>query len=62
MAKKYRCDKTIDLEDWLETKETKETKEMTDEELIQYSNQMKETIAQMRLLLKTQGSWNRTKH
>ena len=59
MAKKYRCDKTIDLEDWLETKETKE---MTDEELIQYSNQMKETIAQMRLLLKTQGSWNRTKH
>ena len=59
MAKKYRCDKTIDLEDWLETKETKE---MTDEELIQYSKQMKETIAQMRLLLKTQNSWNRTKH
>jgi len=59
MAKKYRCDKTIDLEDWLETKETKE---MTDEELVQYSKQMKETIAQMRLLLKTQGSWNRTKH
>ena len=59
MAKKYRCDKTIDLEDWLETKETKE---MTDEELVQYSKQMKETIAQMRLLLKTQSSWNRTKH
>ena len=59
MAKKYRCDKTIDLEDWLETKETNE---MTDEELEQYSKQMKETIAQMRLLLKTQGSWNRTKH
>ena len=59
MAKKYRCDKTIDLEDWLETKETKE---MTDEELEQYSKQMRETIAQMRLLLKTQGSWNRTKH
>ena len=59
MAKKYRCDKTIDLEDWLETKETKE---MTDEELVQYSKQMKETIAQMRLLLKTQNSWNRTKH
>ena len=59
MAKKYRCDKTIDLEDWLETKETKE---MTDEELEQYSKQMKEVIAQMRLLLKTQGSWNRTKH
>ena len=59
MAKKYRCDKTIDLEDWLETKETNE---MTDEELEQYSKQMRETIAQMRLLLKTQGSWNRTKH
>ena len=59
MAKKYRCDKTIDLEDWLETKETKE---MTDEELEQYSKQMKEVIAQMRLLLKTQSSWNRTKH
>ena len=59
MAKKYRCDKTIDLEDWLETKETKE---MTDEELVQYSKQMKEAIAQMRLLLKTQSSWNRTKH
>ena len=59
MVKKYRCDKTIDLENWLETKETKE---MTDEELAQYSKQMKEVIAQMRLLLKTQGSWNRTKH
>ena len=59
MVKKYRCDKTIDLENWLETKETKE---MTDEELVQYSKQMKETIAQMRLLLKTQNSWNRTKH
>ena len=59
MVKKYRCDKTIDLENWLETKETKE---MTDEELVQYSKQMKETIAQMRLLLKTQSSWNRTKH
>ena len=59
MVKKYRCDKTIDLENWLETKETKE---MTDEELVQYSKQMKETTAQMRLLLKTQRSWNRTKH
>ena len=59
MVKKYRCDKTIDLENWLETKETKE---MTDEELAQYSKQMKEVIAQMRLLLKTHGSWNRTKH
>ena len=59
MAKKYRCDKTIDLEDWLETKETNE---MTDEELEQYSKEMREMIAQMRLLIKTQGSWNRTKH
>ena len=59
MAKKYRCDKTIDLEDWLETKETNE---MTDEELEQYSKQMREMIAQMRLLIKTQSSWNRTKH
>jgi hypothetical protein len=59
MAKKYRCDKTIDLEDWLETKETQE---MTDEELANFNKQMRETIAQMRLLLKTQSSWNRTKH
>ena len=59
MAKKYRCDKTIDLEDWLETKETNE---MTDEELEQYSKEMREMIAQMRLLIKTQSSWNRTKH
>ena len=56
MVKKYRCDKTIDLENWIETRE------MTDEELVQYSKQMKETIAQMRLLIKTQSSWNRTKH
>jgi hypothetical protein len=59
MAKKYRCDKTIDLEDWLETKETQE---MTDEELANFNKQMRETIAQMRLLIKTQGAWNRTKH
>jgi hypothetical protein len=59
MAKKYRCDKTIDLEDWLETKETQE---MTDEELANFNKQMRETIAQMRLLIKTQSSWNRTKH
>tara|TARA_R100001510_G_scaffold50599_1_gene49737 strand:+ start:465 stop:635 length:171 start_codon:yes stop_codon:yes gene_type:complete len=56
MVKKYRCDKTIDLENWIETRE------MTDEELAKENKLMRETVAQMRLLLKTHGSWNRTKH
>ena len=58
MAKKYRCDKTIDLEELLALN----AEEMSDEELEATNKRMRETIKQMRLLIKTQGSWNRTKH